>query len=175
MEDQEDKGKKTKRIKANFITKHYLGYVMWRLKKTHPNLTHRVVARIISRYQELIREDIEMGIRVKFRRNLGTIETTRIKTETSLDENGNVKTNMPIDRKRTEDLWKEYPHLRDKQYVRFLNAHSKGYLFSMTYKKKDAVFNCKSIYVFYKNRVMRSTFSKNIIDKKVEAFIKPTY
>lgn len=156
--------------KVDFVKKHILSYVYYRLKDT--GITYKQVSDVLTRYQGLLAKDIENGKLVVFREGLGSLQLSKIKRTIEVDEDGNIINNMPIDINRTMKFWKEHPEHKNKKYIRFINEHSDGYLFSLDYRFKRSSFRLRSFYTFKKNSTMTSNLSKNIKEGKVDAIIK---
>lgn len=160
-----------KRTKGNYTTKYYVDYIWKRLNKKH-GLTYPQISKILSRYHELAREDLAKGEPIYFKNRLGNLRLDKEKREVTINKEGEVVNNLPINIHETLKLWKQRPELKQKTYVRFLNRHSDGYLFSFSYQISKANFKYKNVYNFNFNATLKQMLHKNIMDKKVEAYIK---
>lgn len=156
--------------KIDFVKKHLLSYVFYKLRPK--NFAYRDISNIIGEYQKLLADDISNGQPVKLANGLGSFQLSKIKRGVSVNDNGEVINNMPIDMIRTFEFWKEHPEFKGKKYIRFVNDHTNGYLFCLNFRLKSATFKLKSFYTFRKSRVLTKALSDNIKNGKVDAIIK---
>lgn len=159
-----------KRTKSNYNTKYYVDYIWKRLNKKY-GLTYPEVSAIVKRYHQLAREDLAMGEPVYLQNRLGNLRLTKEKREVRLDKEGKIINNLPINRYETFKLWREKPELKQKTYVRFVNKHSDGFVFKFSYQRSKANFKFKNVYNFKFNSTLKKMLHKNIMEKKVEAYI----
>lgn len=158
------------RTKSNYNTKYYVDYIWKRLNKKY-GLTYPQISAIIKGYHQLAREDLALGEPVYLKNRLGNLRLTKEKREIRVDEEGNIINNLPINLPETLKLWKAKPELKQKKFIRFINKHSDGYLFRLSYQISKANYKYKNIYNFRYNATLKKKLHKNIIDKKVEAYI----
>ena len=168
---QEDKGSKRKRLKGTIIAKYYIDYIFHRLNKKY-GLTYPDISKIITGYHEMAREDLAKGEPIYFKKQLGNLLVYKERREVKINEKGEVVNNLPINLPETFKLWEMKPELKHKTYVRFLNKHSDGFYFSFSYQMSKANFPNKKIYKFHFNATLKKMLTKNIKNKKVDAYIK---
>ena len=158
-------------MKSNYNTKYYVDYIHRRMNPKH-GLTYPQISSIIRRYHELAREDLAVGEAIYFENQLGNLKLYKEKREVSINSKGEVVNNLPINIHETLKLWKEKPELKHKTFVRFLNKHSDGYVFKLSYQISKANYKYKNVYNFKFNSTLKKMLYKNILDKKVEAYIQ---
>jgi hypothetical protein len=72
----------------------------------------------------------------------------------------------------TRKLWDTNAEAKEKKvYVRFTNRHSDGFVFSLFFFKRTAKFKNKKAYSISYKRSLKRTFSTNIQNKVIDAFI----
>lgn len=102
----------------------------------------------------------------KLPRRLGNITIYKYKNYIKVDENGNIKTNLPIDFNSTMQLWKEDPEAREnKTLLRYENSQSSRYTFKIVYDTFNANYKNKNVYKMNFNREFK-IFLKNKINTK---------
>lgn len=160
------------RIKANYTIEHILSYVFVRMKKINPNIDQKLIRKVIKRYFELCADDIALGNTIYLGGKLGNLYLEKSKKEIKYDpETNQITNNLPINFPETLKLWKEYPELKNKRYIRFTNEHSNGYIFRLKYEVSKANFKNKQYFNFKYSKPVKDKLSKNIIDKKTDAFL----
>lgn len=167
---QEDKESR-KRLKADYTSKYYIDYIYKRLNKKY-GLSYPDISKIISGYHELAREDLSSGEPIYLKKQLGNLQLYKERREVSINKDGEIVNNLPINLPETFKLWKQKPELKHKKYIRFLNKHSDGFYFSFSYQLSKANYPNKFIYNFHFNATLKKMLYKNILDKKVDAYIK---
>jgi hypothetical protein len=119
----------------------------------------------------------EKSLQLPYR--LGKIEILKTKRKAFLDKKGNLRNNIPINWKATNELWERDPSLKEKKVlIRHNNAHSNDYVFKIYYVKKSAIFKNKSIYFFKPVRDFSRGLAYRILDyskSKYDAYIKSNY
>ena len=153
------------RSNRHYATKYYVDWIQRRV-----GLGHAKVAKAISLYHELAREDIASGESMPLGSQLGILKVIKQKREIKVDEHGNIQNHMPIDWRNTWKLWKEHPELRHKTHIRYDNSHSNNYQFKLRYSIGTAKFPFKKLYTFYFNQTLKRKLSQNIKAGKTDAF-----
>lgn len=154
----------------NYVTKYYTDYIFKRLNKKY-GLTYPQISKVLSRYHDLAREDLAMGDVMFFKAGLGNLMLNKFLPKVELGEDGKIKkNNLMVNYHATRQLWDKHPELKHKKYVRFLNEHSEGYVYSLYFQASKATNKFKSIYNFKFNATLKKKLSQNIIKGKVEAF-----
>ncbi len=169
---QEDK--RNHRIKADYGTPDYYNYFV----KNNPELADMVSKReygeILKEFNGFQRERLSnKGAHILFPSGLGYVELGKVKTEVKIDEEGKVVNNLPVDWKRTRELWRTHSEAKEKRtLIKFTNEHTEGYTFKVYYVRKRAKFKNKSIYRIRFNRQLKRDLSKSIFAGKIDAFLK---
>lgn len=158
------------RIKSDYNTKYFVDFVFKRLNKKY-GLTYPQISSIISMYHKLAREDYSKGEPIFFKKRLGNLQLYKEKREVYVNEKGEVINDLPINYRETWKLWKEKPELKNKTYIRYVNKHSDGFLFTTSYQLSKARFKYKGIYNFQFNVTLKKMLHKNILEDKVDAYI----
>lgn len=171
IDNEEEQTNKSRKVDYNL--KHILSYVYWRLKDK--GFSYKDINRIVSLYHDLMFTDLTMGKSVNLLKGIGKISIKKYKTEVYFNDDGKLVNTSPINYKATYDLWKANPKLYKKQYVRYLNEHTDGYLFSMRYSSNIRAFKNSKIYTFHKNNYLKKGLSKNITNNKVDATLGKKY
>lgn len=79
--------------------------------------------------------------------------------------NGKLINNIPIDWKRTNELWEKDAEAKEKKLlVRYNNSHTSGYIYSIYMKKFKGKIKNKIYYKFLPNRQFKRDLSKRILD-----------
>lgn len=119
----------------------------------------------------------EKGLQLPYR--LGKLEILKTKRKAYLDKEGNLRNNIPIDWKATNELWEKQPSLKEsKVLIRHNNTHTNDYVFKIYYVKKTAIYKNKSIYFFSPVRDFSRGLAERIKDyskTKYDAYIKSNY
>lgn len=162
---------KKKRTKANYTSKYYVDFIFKRLSKKY-DIGYPEIAAIISGYHEMAREDLAKGEPIYLKKQLGNLRVWKEKREVKINDKGEVVNNLPINLPETLKLWEKKPELKHKTYVRYLNKHSDGFYFTLSYQMSKANYKYKYIYNFKFNATLKKQLSQNIINKEVDAYIK---
>lgn len=163
--------KRKNRLKSNYNSKYYIDYIYKRLNKKY-GLTYPQISKIIKMYHELAREDFALGEVFYFKKELGSLQLFKEKREVYINDKGEVVNDLPINYRATWKLWQEKPELKNKTYIRYVNKHSDGYIFTTSYQVGKAKYKYKNVYSFHFNATMKTMLHENIMENKVEAYIK---
>lgn len=130
----------------------------------NPISEHTFYTIIRSINKELLNKFYRVGY-IKLPQRMGELVLKKSYAKFSLEES-KIKTNLPIDWKRTLELWKE-----DKDCYKNKTLIYKEFkiLYKIFYNKSKANFNNKSFYSFLPNRVFKNTVSKLLTDHKLDA------
>lgn len=165
---------KRKRIKYRYNIRYFSAYAHYRIVKKFPSITRNDCAKIIKTYFELAEEDLATGQKISLVNKLGGLYLTKELREVKYDEEtGKVINNLPVNIPETLKLWKAKPELKRKIFVRFVNEHSNGFVFNLHFETSKAIFRNKKIYNFQFSRPLKEKLNKNILDKKVDAYLIP--
>lgn len=159
-----------KRVTSTYNTKYYVDYIYRRLNKKY-GLTYPQISAIISMYHKLAREDYSKGEPVFFKKHMGNLQLYKEKREVYVNDKGEVINELPINFRETWRLWNEKPELKNKTYVRYVNKHSDGFLFTTSYQISKARYKFKNVYTFQFNKTLKKMLHKNILNDKVDAFV----
>ena len=130
-------------------------------------LTEHQFYSIIRKINNLLAENLSLGIDIKLPHRMGTIELRKINTYVKIKE-GKLKTNLPIDWDRTLKLWcKNEEYYKNKTLIKMEEKE----LFKVYYNKNKADYTNKSFYQFNVNRELKKTLKENIKEGKVDAFL----
>jgi len=95
----------------------------------------------------------------KLPKRMGILQVIQRETYVLLDDNGEIKTNRPVDFKATLDMWEKDPQSKeDKLVVR----HENKYVFSVNYCKRLANYKNKSLYSVNINRELKQYLTSQI-------------
>lgn len=161
------------KVHSHFGTDEYYRYYV----KNGGKLPRGLFGEILRDMNLLIANKILEGYSFKMPSRMGVLSVTKTKAFLNY-EDGEVKTNRPIDFKSTMDLWEKNPDAKaQKKLVRFLNKHTNDYIYKIYYNRFFATFRNKSVYSIQVNRWMKRELAKRIfagfeLDALVE---KPVY
>ena len=158
------------RIKSDYNTKYYVDHIYRKLNKKY-GLTYPQISKIIKMYHQLAREDYAKGEPIYFKSHLGILQLYKEKREIYINSKGEVVNELPINFRATWKLWKDKPELKNKTYIRYVNTHSDGFLFTTSYQISRAKYKYKNVYTFQFNETLKNKLHKNILDNKVDAYI----
>ena len=131
-------------------------------------VTEKQFGVIIRRVNEYLVDELLKGHDIILPYQMGRIELRKRNPKIEL-EGGKIKTNLPIDWKRTLELWYE-----DEKAFQNKTLVRKEYkeVFRIIYSKKHANFTNKTFYNFTPHREVKKKLSNAIKDNKVDAFLK---
>jgi hypothetical protein len=133
-------------------------------RKTKPKdkkyiLTESQYFSIVRQINNLLAEELVNGRDIKFPKRMGTLELRKYDKNIRLDEQGNLKTNLPIDWDSTLELWYNDEESRNNKT---LLRHDSAEIFKIYYNKSKANYNNKSFYEFKCNKDLRQRLKQNI-------------
>ena len=130
-------------------------------------LTEHQFYSIVRKINNLLAENLSLGIDIKLPHRMGTIELRKINTYVKIKDD-KLKTNLPIDWDRTLKLWcKNEEYYKNKTLIKMEEKE----LFKVYYNKNKADYTNKSFYQFNVNRELKKTLKENIKEGKVDAFL----
>jgi hypothetical protein len=145
----------------------------WRWIKKHKWLdigqpiTEYQLGQIIKAINNTLRDQLLDGKDVSFPNRMGRLEIRKFKAKVECKE-GKVVTTLPVDWKRTIDLWWEDDESREsKTLVRFEGLER----FAIYYNKKYANFVNKSFYRFIPIRALKRELKEKIINEGFDALL----
>lgn len=163
---------KRPRIKADYLMDHFVSYIYTRTKKTDPEITQIDIRTILKRYFELAVEDLALGNTIYLGSRLGNLYVIKQKREIKFNPDTNeIENKLPINFPETFKLWRDYPELKNKRYIRFTNEHSDGYMFRLKYETSKAMYKNKQFYDFKYSKPVKDKLNENILNKKTDAFL----
>lgn len=163
---------KTRRT-HDFVHKHFLSYVYYRLKDS--GLTYKEITFIVNMYQDELFNDLIKGNSVVLLKGLGTLTLEKYECGITINKDGSVKNNYPINFPKTLEFWKENPEYKNKHYIRCTNEHTNGYTFSLRYRRTKNGFPLNIFYTFKKNRILVQSLAKELKYNKLDARLGKTY
>lgn len=159
------------RLKSDYNNKYYVDYIHTRLNKKY-GLTYPQITAIIRMYHDMAKDDFTKGEPIYLKAKLGNLQLYKEKKEVYINEKGEVVNELPINYRETKKLWEAKPELKHKTYVRYINKHSDGFVFTTSYQISKANYKYKNVYNFQFTRTVKSQLHKNILEGVVDAFIK---
>ena len=149
----------------------YSGYKYYRKNKPDDKkyvLSESQYFAIIRQINNLLVDDIVIGNEVKLPHRMGTIEVRKYEKSVRIDENGKVKTNLPIDWDNTLKLWYEDEEAyKDKTLLRLDEQE----IYKVLYNKEDANFNNRSFYELVFNKDLKLRLKHNIKQGIIDALL----
>jgi hypothetical protein len=168
-------GKQFNKIPIHYGMKDYFKHYVTKYVKTKKNstITKGIYSLIISDANQIIADSlIEKGQDFVMPYFLGTIGIRKYKPKLQLTASGKIINKLPINPMETRKLWDTNAEAKEKKvYVRFTNRHSDGFVFSLFFFKRTAKFKNKKAYSISYKRSLKRTFSTNIQNKVIDAFI----
>lgn len=127
--------------------------------------------KIISEFNLIIGDFLIENLSYDLPYRLGKLEILKVLRKPYLDSNGKLVNNLPINWKATNELWEKNSEAKDKKIlIRYNNTKTGGYVFSIKYNKKPAIYKNKSVYFFKPVRHL----SRGIKDR-IEDYTKDKY
>lgn len=99
---------------------------------------------------------------------MGTIELRKFESTFRIDDNGKVKTNLPIDWNKTLELWYED---EEAYYNRTLIKMEENEIFKIYYNKINANYENKVFYEFIFNRALKQRLKTKIKQGLIDAYL----
>lgn len=155
------------------VTNSYGTKQAWRwLKKNKwldlgQSITEREFGLIIKAMNKLLVDRLLEGHDIVLPCKMGKIELRKFKAKVEYKD-GKVTTNLPVNWKRTLQLWYEDPEAHANKLV--VRQETKK-IFRIIYNKHSANYNNKSFYQFTANRGTKKALSEKILDNKIDAFL----
>lgn len=135
--------------------------------KQSGKLTSQDFRKAIHLINLAIQESLARGEDLILPQKMGEFQLRKFSTNVDFKD-GKLITNLPIDWKRTLELWKE-----DKQAEKekFLVRLETPFVYRLYYKRQKANYVNKSFMQFRTNRSLKQKLKQNINEKKVDAFL----
>lgn len=149
----------------------YSGYKYYRKNKPDGKkyiLSESQYFAIIRQINNLLVDDIVLGKEVKLPYRMGTIEVRKYEKSLKIDENGNVKTNLPIDWDNTLKLWYEDEESYKNKTLLRLDEQE---IYKVLYNKEGVNFNNRSFYEFVFNKDLKLRLKHNIKQGIIDALL----
>lgn len=132
-------------------------------------LTESQYFTIIRTFNNLLAENISLGIDVKLPYMLGTIELRKFKPTIYIDPNTDkLKINLPINWTETHKLWFEDEESHKEKKLIFLEEDA---IYKIKYNKYKAKYKNKKFYNFNINRNIKIKLKHNIKNNLIDAFL----
>ena len=162
---------RTHKVKTDYGTKDYYRY----FQKKHglKHISRFIFGAIVREFNEHVSDSIsKKGSEYIFPSKIGKVVLRKVKTEVTLDENGNIINNLPTNWEATRELWNENPAAKEKKIkIKFTNEHTDGYTFRIVYLRSKANYKNKSVYKMQFNRDMKRNLSQSIFKGRIDAFL----
>lgn len=121
------------------------------------------ITRLIN---NLLVEEIAKGNEVKLPHRMGTIEIRKYEKSVKIGDDGEVKTNLPIDWDNTLKLWYEDEEAyKDKTLLRLDEQE----IYKIVWNKENVNFNNRAFYELVFNRDLKLRLKHNIKEGIVDA------
>lgn len=123
---------------------------------------------IIRRVNDLLADNLVSGTEIILPYRMGKLELRKKNAVIKVEDNGEIKTNLPIDWDRTLKLWcEDSQSLEKKTLVRVEEKE----LYRVFYNRLKCNYNNCSFYEFNVNRSIKRRLKKNIKEGIVDAYI----
>ena len=159
------------KVKTDYGSGDYYNFFVRKYKASH--ISRAVFGAVVREFNEHVRDSLSRkGSEYIFPCKIGKIELRKIKTEVSIDSDGNIVNKLPTNWKETRKLWNENPKAKEnKVKIKFTNEHTDGYTFRIVYLRSKANYKNKSVYKIKFNRIMKRDLSKSIFKGRIDAFL----
>lgn len=98
---------------------------------------------------------------------LGILSIKKVKRNIKVID-GKVAATLPIDWKKTNELWESNPEAKEKKVlIKHINNHTNGYVCRFRYNKSKANYKNKSIYRFRAARDFARELKTALFNKKI--------
>lgn len=155
------------------ITNSYWNKDAWRWIKKNKwldigqEVSERDFGKIIKAINKTLQDNLIAGKDVVFPHRMGMLEIRKYKVGVSIKD-GKLKINLPIDFKRTLELWHEDEEsYKNKKFVR----HEAKEGFKIYYNKAKANYNNKSFYQFIPTRTIKIRLKNRILNGGRDALL----
>lgn len=123
---------------------------------------------IIREVNKQICKELIKGKEIEFPNKMGSLELRKAPKRIQF-ENGKLKTNLPIDWKKTLELWYEDEQAKEKKVlVRF----DIDYVFKLIYNSNKASFNNKTFFQFRPHRQLKQLIAKECQSDNIDALLR---
>lgn len=140
----------------------YDGYKYYRKNKPSDKkyiLSESQYFAIVRQMNNLLADEIIKGNEIKLPHRMGTIEVRKYEKSVKIGDDGEVKTNLPIDWDNTLKLWYEDEEAyKDKTLLRLDEQE----IYKIIWNKENANFNNRSFYELVFNRDLKLRLKHNI-------------
>lgn len=137
----------------------YKFYRKYRPRQKEYVLTESQYFSIIRQVNQMLAEEISKGNVIRLPERMGEIELRKYNSFIRLDDQGKIKTNLPIDWESTMELWyNDKQSYNDKTLVRIEEPE----IFKIVYNKELANYNNKIFYEFTFTKELRMKTKQEI-------------
>lgn len=152
-------------IRNHKIHSHFGANEFYRYyRQNNGKVTRSEFGSILKSINLKLAEKILEGYSFKLPSRMGIISITKRKEYIGFKD-GKAITNRPIDFKSTIELWNTNPQAKeDGKLIRFLNKHTNGWIYKISYNKYYANYKNKSVYALQANRQIKRQLAKNIFN-----------
>lgn len=133
--------------------------------KVISNMTNREFGYIVKTLNTFLKNRILEGLPIKLPLQLGKIELLKHSRKLEFKD-GKLSTNLPIDWKETNRLWREDEIEREKKTLVRFNL---SVIYRIYYNKKNAKFNNKAFYKFTPFRSFKIQVKDKLINKELDS------
>ena len=128
-------------------------------------ITEKEFGVIIKTINSYLRDQLVQGKDVVLPARMGTLEIRKFEAKLSFKD-GKVVTNLPINWKRTLDLWYEDDDAKESKTLIRQEDRTR---FGVHYDKSSANYNNKVFYKFIPGRSVKLGLKENIINNRLDA------
>lgn len=121
---------------------------------------------IIRKVNLLLSEELINNGEIKLPQRMGTIELRKYETNITIDKEGKIHNNLPIDWEKTIELWYEDEESYKK---RTLVKMEEKEVFKIYYNKSIANYNNRAFYNFEFNKELKTLLKQRIKENKIDA------
>lgn len=146
-----------------YADKHFRSYKEGRTngiidKSTPYYVDYSTYCKVLNDFNLALRDlIIYKNLEFQMPSRMGTLSIKKKKLTPWFDENGKLVNCLPVNWKKTKELWEIDPKAKEeKKLVRHYNQHTKGFVMKWYLSKRTANFKWKSAYFFIPCRTAKS-------------------
>ena len=159
------------KVKSDYGSLDY--YRFFKKNNKDQDISRTLFTSIIRDYNEFLSHNLTVnGSGLILPCKIGKVEIRKRKTGLTIDKDGNITNDLPVNWQETRKLWNSNDKERKKRTkIRFTNEHTGGHTFRIVYFRSTANYKNKSVYKLQFNRDMKRNLSKSIFEGRIDAFI----
>ena len=158
------------KFKSSYGLLDYYKHHKSKRKQMYDAIDYKMYSKVLNDIMVEISNSMTSGMYdFKLPYGLGKVITRKYIPTLNLLEDGTYSIRRAIDWKETNKMWDEYPELRKKQFVYHMNDHSRGFTFTVSYRKEGSKFRNRIFYCGQINRSIKRTLAKKIREGSFDA------